>query len=124
MPRLTTQALRNAAFTSFISDAVLLTFSCVSLKSSLPIVPIREYEGMLVGSLVADYVGNQTSLKACHQNDRTAGFLADSVHGWQKEKGTEMSPVDSGMYHGPIFRIQRLGFRIPFTVPYRNTEGA
>lgn len=71
------------------------------MKTSRPVVPMREYEGVLVGSLFADYVGNEACLKACHDHDQTAAFLAESVHGHQMVEGTEMPLVNCETCHGP-----------------------
>jgi DmsE family decaheme c-type cytochrome len=82
---------------------LLLTgvLSCASLKTSRPIVPMREYEKMLVGSMFADYVGNEKCLEGCHDHDRISAFLEDSVHGQQVVEGTEMPLVNCETCHGP-----------------------
>ena len=38
----------------------IFTSGCADLKGSKPILPIREYEKMIVGNLFADYVGMST----------------------------------------------------------------
>ncbi len=56
---------------------VILAFisGCADLKGSKPILPIREYEKMIVGNLYADYVGTENCLAACHEHDRLQLFL-------------------------------------------------
>ena len=53
---------------SFLLIMAILAFisGCVDLKGSKPILPIREYEKMIVGNLYADYVGTENCLAACH----------------------------------------------------------
>ena len=101
MARLTTVTCGEILICGLTLATVLLTFSCASTEISRPIVPIREYEKMLVRSLFADHVGNETCLKACHSHDRTAAFLAGSVHGQRKVEGTEMPLVNCETCHGP-----------------------
>lgn len=79
----------------------LFTLSCSTLRRSSPIVPMREYEKMLVGSLFADYVGNENCLSACHFHDQNAAFLEKSVHGHVKVEGTDMPLVNCETCHGP-----------------------
>ncbi|UCF31328.1 MAG: DmsE family decaheme c-type cytochrome [bacterium] len=87
-----------AAATLVLAVSVL---SCSTLKTSRPLVPMREYEKMLVGSLFADYVGNENCLKACHVHDRNAAFLEKSVHGQQRVEGTGVPLVNCETCHGP-----------------------
>ncbi len=84
-----------------VLSLALLSLSCSTLKTSRPIVPMREYEKMLVGSLFADYVGNRNCLEACHVHDQKAAFLENSVHGQQKVEGTDMPLVNCETCHGP-----------------------
>ncbi|MEK6581298.1 MAG: cytochrome C, partial [Nitrospirota bacterium] len=45
---------------------IFIFLGCESLKSSKPIMPIKEYEKMIAGRLDADYVGAARCLSACH----------------------------------------------------------
>jgi DmsE family decaheme c-type cytochrome len=101
MPRLMKRTLYQAAVLGVIMAIALLTYSCADMKSSRPIVPMREYERVLVGSLFSDYVGNETCLKACHFHDQNQAFLSESVHGQQKVEGTDMPLVNCETCHGP-----------------------
>ncbi len=101
---------RGGSFRSFLTcltlivmtgSSVFLFLSCSSLKSSRPVVPMREYEKMLVGPLFADYVGNEACLAACHTHDRNAAVLEESAHGQLKVEGTEMPLVNCESCHGP-----------------------
>ncbi|UCG38302.1 MAG: DmsE family decaheme c-type cytochrome [bacterium] len=110
MPRLTMRAFWKTAVSSLILLTVLFSFSCASMKASRPMVPMREYERMLVGSLFADYVGNEACLAACHKHDEKAAFLAESVHGRQKVEGTDMPLVNCETCHGPGSEAIEPGF--------------
>lgn len=84
---------------------MLVTFAffsgCVHLKDSKPILPIREYERMIVGSLDADYVGTQNCLAACHAHDRLKLFFDASTMGAQLKKESGLPLVDCESCHGP-----------------------
>lgn len=80
-------------------------FACLSgcngLKESRPILPLREYEKMLVGNLEADYIGTQNCLAACHEHDRLRLFFDASTMGAQLKKESGMPLVDCESCHGP-----------------------
>lgn len=101
MLRLNLKTLGRASIFGLLLATTGLIVSCTSIKTSRPVVPMREYERVLVGSLFADYVGNEACLQACHDHDQTATFLADSVHGQQKVEGTDMPLVNCETCHGP-----------------------
>ena len=79
----------------------LLAGGCNNLKGSRPIMPIREYEKMIVGNLYADYVGTQNCLAACHEHDRLKLFFDASTMGAQLKKESGMPLVDCESCHGP-----------------------
>ena len=81
----------------------LLAFisGCAELKESKPILPIREYEKMIVGNLYADYVGTQNCLAACHEHDRLKLYFDASTMGAQLKKESGMPLVDCESCHGP-----------------------
>ena len=101
MMRLLAKLPCKVLFPALIAAMAGLLVSCASMKTSRPVVPMREYEKMLVGSLMADYVGNETCLKECHKHDQVAAFLEQSVHGQQKVEGTDMPLVNCETCHGP-----------------------
>ncbi|MBU0681376.1 MAG: DmsE family decaheme c-type cytochrome [Proteobacteria bacterium] len=82
---------------------VVVTFfcSCTGLKESKPILPIREYEKMIVGNLYADYVGTQNCLAACHEHDKLKLSFDASTMGVQLKKESGMPLVDCESCHGP-----------------------
>jgi len=88
---------------SFLIMMVIITFigGCADLKKSKPILPIREYEKMIVGDLHADYVGTQNCLAACHEHDRLRLFFDASTMGVQLKKDSGMPLVDCESCHGP-----------------------
>ena len=88
---------------SFLATMVILAFitGCTGLKESRPILPIREYEKMIVGNLEADYVGTQNCLEACHEHDRLKLFFDASTMGAQLKKESGMPLVDCESCHGP-----------------------
>jgi DmsE family decaheme c-type cytochrome len=75
--------------------------SCSGLKESKPILPIREYEKMIVGNLYADYVGTDNCLAACHEHDRLRLFFDASTMGVQLKRDSGMPLVDCESCHGP-----------------------
>jgi len=77
------------------------TSGCNSLKESRPILPIREYEKMIVGDLYADYVGTENCLSTCHEHDRLRLFFDASTMGAQLKKDSGMPLVDCESCHGP-----------------------
>jgi DmsE family decaheme c-type cytochrome len=80
---------------------LVLTGGCTGLKESRAILPIREYEKMIVGNLYADYVGTDNCLAACHEHDRLRLFFDASTMGAQLKKESGMPLVDCESCHGP-----------------------
>ena len=74
---------------------------CQSIKSSEPIVPIAEYERMLVGRLDADYVGTKNCLSACHYHDKVNLDFEASTMGAQMSEDFDLPLVDCESCHGP-----------------------
>jgi DmsE family decaheme c-type cytochrome len=74
---------------------------CAALKESNPIVPIKEYEKMLLGRLDADYVGTDTCLKACHFHDKIRKDFDLSTMGAQLSRESGMPLVNCESCHGP-----------------------
>jgi len=84
-----------------ILGATLPLFAaCAALRQGHPILPMQDYERMLVGSLEADYVGQKACLAACHTHDRLASYLERSVHGQQINQGTGLPLFDCETCHG------------------------
>jgi DmsE family decaheme c-type cytochrome len=85
-----------------LSILLLVVLSgCESLKSSTTILPIKEYEKMIVGRLDAEYVGTQNCLAACHYHDRIKRDFDASTMGVQLSRKSGMPIVDCETCHGP-----------------------
>lgn len=84
----------------FVLPLIALT-ACESLKSSKPIIPIEEYEKMLVGRLDANYIGTNRCLSACHFHDEYRRNFEASTMGAQLSSGSGMPLVDCESCHGP-----------------------
>ncbi len=84
----------------FISVLTLL-ISCVELKKSRPIKPIKEYERLITGRLDADYVGTKACLAACHEHDEIRKAFDASTMGAQLKRDSGMPLVDCESCHGP-----------------------
>lgn len=91
--------LRNILLLVFIFALSLA--GCESLKVSKPILPMKEYEKMLVGRLDAEYIGTRTCLSACHFHDKIKQDFDASTMGAQLSKKSGMPLVDCESCHGP-----------------------
>lgn len=81
---------------------ILLSFSgCETLKRSKPILPIKEYEKLIVGRFDADYVGRDNCLAACHEHDQLNYYFDASTMGAQLKKDSGLPLVDCESCHGP-----------------------
>jgi DmsE family decaheme c-type cytochrome len=87
-------------FLAVFLSAVLLA-ACADLKQSRPILPIREYERMIVGRLDAEYVGNDNCVARCHKHDKIADDFKHSVHGEQIRPEDGLPLVNCESCHGP-----------------------
>jgi DmsE family decaheme c-type cytochrome len=74
---------------------------CESLRSSKPIIPLKEYEQMIVGRLDANYIGTQNCLSACHVHDKIKQDFDASTMGGQLSKKSGMPLVNCESCHGP-----------------------
>jgi DmsE family decaheme c-type cytochrome len=81
--------------------ASLVLASCAELKQSRPLLPMREYERMIVGRLDADYVGTNNCISKCHSHDKIADDFSHSVHGEQIKPETGLPLVNCESCHGP-----------------------
>ncbi|MDF1580410.1 MAG: DmsE family decaheme c-type cytochrome [Desulfuromonadales bacterium] len=72
-----------------------------SMRSDTPLLPVKEYERMIVGRLDADYVGNDACLAKCHAHDKIADDFHNSVHGAQVQVETGLPLVNCESCHGP-----------------------
>lgn len=72
-----------------------------SLRKDQQILPVKDYERMIVGRRDADYVGTETCLKKCHAHDNLTHFFNASVHGEQVSADTGLPLVNCESCHGP-----------------------
>ena len=81
--------------------APLVLVACADLKQSKPILPIREYEKMIVGRLDAEYVGTDNCVAKCHKHDKITDDFKHSVHGEQIKPENNLPLVNCESCHGP-----------------------
>lgn len=74
---------------------------CISQKQSHALLPVAEYEKMIVGRLDADYVGTDNCVSKCHKHDKITDFFRRSVHGEQVQADTGQPLVNCESCHGP-----------------------
>lgn len=87
----------------FLIFIVLLAalYGCETLKSTKSIMPIEEYERMLVGRLDANYIGTNRCLSACHSHDKIRSDFEASTMGAQMSSESHMPLVNCESCHGP-----------------------
>jgi len=86
--------------TSFLS-LLLFAGGCISMKQTRPLLPVAEYEKLIVGRLDADYVGTDNCVAKCHKHDKITDFFRHSVHGEQIKAETGLPLVNCESCHGP-----------------------
>ncbi len=91
--------LRNIFF--FLVLLIVILAGCETLKISKPIMPVREYEKLIVGRLDAQYVGTQNCLSACHYHDTIRRNFEASTMGVQLTRKSGMPVVNCESCHGP-----------------------
>jgi len=79
----------------------ILMIGCESLRTSKPIMPLKEYERMIVGRLDANYVGTQNCLSACHFHDKIKRDFDASTMGVQLSSKSGLPLVNCESCHGP-----------------------
>lgn len=94
-----------------IFTAVSLLSGCSGMKQAYSLLPVAEYEKMIVGRLDADYVGDDNCLAKCHVHDKIRNFSRLSVHGEQIKPETGLPMINCESCHGPgslaIARIEQ-----------------
>ena len=93
--------LRPMAGTLLLLLGALALGSCASLKQSKPILPMREYEKMIVGRMDAEYVGTNNCVAKCHSHDKITSDFSHSLHGEQIKPETGLPLVNCESCHGP-----------------------
>jgi len=92
--------MARTAFLLFLLPLLSLG-ACTELKGSRPILPIKEYEKMIVGRFDADYVGTANCLAVCHVHDTIKQYFDASTMGAQLRKESGLPLVDCESCHGP-----------------------
>jgi DmsE family decaheme c-type cytochrome len=94
---------RGAALLGLLLSGLVLLFlsGCETLKTAKPIVPVREYERMTVGSFEANYIGTDNCLKSCHFHDKLRRDFEASTMGAQMSPESGLPLVDCESCHGP-----------------------
>ena len=80
---------------------VLCASGCAELKKTHALLPIAEYEKMVVGRLDADYVGTDNCVSKCHKHDKITDYFRHSLHGEQIRPDTGLPLVNCESCHGP-----------------------
>jgi DmsE family decaheme c-type cytochrome len=81
------------------SLAVLV--GCSAMMSSKPIMPVKEYEKLVVGRIDADYVGDNACLSKCHEHDQIKKYFDASTMGAQLSPESGLPLVNCESCHGP-----------------------
>ena len=93
-----------------VFSAPLYVVACAELKQSKPILPVREYERMIVGRLDAEYVGTDNCVAKCHRHEKIADDFKHSVHGEQIKPADGLPLVNCESCHGPgSLAIEKIG---------------
>ena len=94
---------------------VWLLSACSALRESKPILPIREYEKMIVGRTDANYVGTDNCVAKCHKHEKIADEFKHSVHGEQLKHDSRLPLVNCESCHGPgSLAIADIGDNVEF----------
>ncbi|BCR04968.1 c-type cytochrome [Desulfuromonas versatilis] len=93
--------MRNLVLLLLLSSLACACTDLQFLRSDHPLMPVREYERMIVGRLDADYVGNDNCLGKCHKHEKIFRDFQLSVHGEQIAVETGLPLVNCESCHGP-----------------------
>ena len=85
----------------FIVSASLLALAACNGKLSRPLLPVAEYEKMIVGRIDAEYVGTDNCVSQCHTHDKITDDFRHSVHGEQIKPETGLPLINCESCHGP-----------------------
>lgn len=81
--------------------AALISAACSFDSASRPILPVAVYEKMIVGNLDAEFIGTDNCVSKCHAHDALTSYFKKSVHGEQKNAGSNIPLVNCESCHGP-----------------------
>jgi len=100
-------SLRNIFLYALI--ALIAVSGCETLKTSKPIIPMKEYERLIVGRFDANYIGTDNCLSACHYHDKIRRDFEASTMGAQMSSKSGLPIVDCESCHGPgSLAVERL----------------
>jgi DmsE family decaheme c-type cytochrome len=80
---------------------IVLVSGCDIQRQARPLLPVAEYEKMVVGRLDSEYIGTDNCVAKCHKHDRITDFFRHSVHGEQVKPDTGLPLVNCESCHGP-----------------------
>lgn len=83
-----------------VAGALGLT-ACADLRANKPLLPVQEYERLIVGRLDAEYVGTDNCVAKCHRHDDITRDFKRSIHGEQIKPDTRLPLVNCESCHGP-----------------------
>ncbi len=93
-----------------VSIAPLFIVACAEMKQSRAILPVREYERMIVGRLDAEYVGTDNCVAKCHKHEKITDDFKHSIHGEQIKPEDGLPLVNCESCHGPgSLAIEKIG---------------
>ncbi len=84
-----------------LAVAAVFVAGCAAMKASKPIMPVSEYEKLIVGRLDANYVGDQMCLSKCHAHDQIKKYFDASTMGAQLSAESGLPLVNCESCHGP-----------------------
>jgi DmsE family decaheme c-type cytochrome len=84
----------------FLGFLIVALSGCDKLNVTKPIIPIEDYEKMIMGRIDANYIGNENCLSACHAHDEIERNFLASTMGTQVSK-SGMPIVNCESCHGP-----------------------
>lgn len=93
--------LRSTLLSALLIALPVAMVACGSLRNSRPILPVAEYERMIVGRVDAEYIGTDNCVSQCHQHDKITDDFKHSVHGEQIKPSTGLPLVNCESCHGP-----------------------
>ncbi len=76
-------------------------WGCTALRKAPAIMPVEEYQKLLVGRIDANYVGTDNCLAACHVHDKKRDDFNASTMGAQLSAASGLPLVDCESCHGP-----------------------
>lgn len=98
---MTMNAGRTLTLASLLITGLLSLVACSDLRANRPLLPVKEYERLIVGRVDAEYVGTDNCIARCHAHDTLAADFRRSIHGEQIKPETGLPLVNCESCHGP-----------------------